>query len=114
MPSSVVHPKTTSGFIVGRFNRRSRMTKIERFLRAFVLTTLALVFSVAAAFIAHPAFSQQNLSAGRPANVPAEYVVTPFGYMHPSCVVHVRQGERVGQNMLHRSDGTVENVPACL
>src|SRR5882757_10804682 len=55
----------------------------------------------------------QTLSAGRPANVPPEYVVTPFGYMHPSCVVHTRQGERVGQNMLHHADGTVENIPAC-
>jgi len=49
----------------------------------------------------------QNLLGGRPANVPAEYVVTPFGYMHPSCVVHVRKGERVGQNLLHHADGTV-------
>jgi hypothetical protein len=55
----------------------------------------------------------QNVSAGRPANVPPEYVVTPFGYMHPSCVVHVRQGERVGRNMLQHADGTVEDVPVC-
>jgi hypothetical protein len=33
--------------------------------------------------------------------------------MHPSCVVHVRKGERVGQNMLHHADGTVENIPVC-
>jgi hypothetical protein len=56
----------------------------------------------------------QDSQRGRPANVPPEYIVTPFGYMHPSCVVHVRQGEKVGQDMLLRhSDGTTENIPAC-
>jgi hypothetical protein len=69
------------------------MKRIERYLRAAVFTTAAVVLSAAAAFIAQPAFSQQNLSAGRPANVPAEYVVTPFGYMHPSCLVHTRKGK---------------------
>ena len=55
----------------------------------------------------------QNLSVGRPANVPSEYVVTPFGFMHPSCLVHLREGESVGHNTLHHADGTVENVAAC-
>jgi len=56
----------------------------------------------------------QHLPAGRPAGVPPEYIVTPFGYMHPSCVTHVRKGEKIGQDMLlHHVDGTVEDIPAC-
>ena len=77
----------------------------QLFLNACVFLSCLLVMTISAV--------AQNLSIGRPANVPAEYVVTPFGYMHPSCVVHVRKGERVGQNVLHHADGTVENVPVC-
>lgn len=55
----------------------------------------------------------QNPSSRRPANVPKEYVVTPFGYIHPSCVVHVRDGERVGHNVLYHVDGTAETVATC-
>jgi len=78
----------------------------QLFLNACVFLSCLLVMTISTV--------GQNLSAGRPANVPVEYVVTPFGYMHPSCVVHVRQGERVGQNALHHADGTVEDVPVCL
>ena len=55
----------------------------------------------------------QSLSGARPANVPAEYVVTPFGYMHPSCLVHLREGESVGKNTIHHADGSVESVAEC-
>lgn len=55
----------------------------------------------------------QNQSTGRPANVPPEFVVTPFGYMHPSCLTHLREGEAVGQNKLIHADGTAEDVPVC-
>ena len=69
------------------------------FILGFLLATISCV--------------AQDPTRGRPANVPPEYIVTPFGYMHPSCVVHVRQGEKVGQDMLLRhSDGTTEDIPA--
>jgi len=77
----------------------------QLFLNVCAFMSLLLVMTISAV--------GQNLSAGRPANVPPEYVVTPFGYMHPSCVVHVRKGERVGQNVLHHADGTVEDIPVC-
>jgi hypothetical protein len=77
----------------------------QLFLNVCVFLTCLLVMTISAV--------AQNLSTGRPANVPPEYVVTPFGYMHPSCVTHVGQGERVGHNMLQHADGTMENIPAC-
>jgi hypothetical protein len=50
----------------------------------------------------------------RPANVPLEFIVTPFGYMHPSCVAHLKQGERrMGDVVLH-ADGTTEAIPVCV
>jgi len=77
----------------------------QLFLNVCVFLSCLLVMTISAV--------GQNLAAGRPANVPPEYMVTPFGYMHPSCVVHVGEGERVGQNMLHHVDGTMENIPVC-
>ena len=36
-----------------------------------------------------------QMAAGwnRPASVPSGYVITPFGYFHPSCVRQVNEGE---------------------
>ncbi len=31
----------------------------------------------------------------RPSNVPEEYVITPFGYFHPSCLQRLAKGERL-------------------
>jgi hypothetical protein len=76
------------------------------------LFPIICVFISSILLIAIPALGQ-NQSAGRPANVPPEFVVTPFGYMHPSCLKHLREGERAGQNRVVHADGTVEDVPAC-
>jgi hypothetical protein len=50
-----------------------------------------------------------------PAGVPDGYVITPFGYFHPSCVLHVAEGETVlaDGRILQHADGTFENIPAC-
>ena len=51
----------------------------------------------------------------RPAAVPADYVVTPFGYFHPSCVMHLGDGDEVRQdeNSVRHSNGTHDSVPLC-
>jgi hypothetical protein len=51
----------------------------------------------------------------RPANVPNEYVTTPFGYFHPSCVQRLAKEERLLSNgRVQRADGSVdENAATC-
>ena len=51
----------------------------------------------------------------RPANVPEGYVITPFGYFHPSCVRSLAKGERqLADGRVQYADGSVEqNVTAC-
>jgi hypothetical protein len=51
----------------------------------------------------------------RPAAVPADYVVTPFGYYHPVCVNHLAKGDVLLQDekAIHRANGTYEKIPAC-
>jgi hypothetical protein len=48
------------------------------------------------------------------AGVPDDYVATPEGYFHPSCVVRVAAGERVAEGgKIMRHDGTERIVPGC-
>ncbi len=42
--------------------------------------------------------------ADRPAGVPAGYVITPFGYFHPSCALRTEEGQTL------RSDGRITNA----
>ena len=46
----------------------------------------------------------------RPAAVPADFVLTPFGYFHPSCVNHLAEGEvvREDRKVIERKDGTTQ------
>lgn len=52
---------------------------------------------------------------GRPAAVPADYVITPFGYFHPSCVMNLGNGDEVRQdeNSVRHSNGTYDRIPLC-
>jgi NHL repeat len=51
----------------------------------------------------------------RPAGVPDGYVITPFGYFHPSCVLRLKQGETLLADglILRHADGTLQNIPVC-
>ena len=39
--------------------------------------------------------AQSSARPKRPANVPSTYRITPFGYFHPSCVVHLAEGDEL-------------------
>ncbi|MGA7159246.1 MAG: chitobiase/beta-hexosaminidase C-terminal domain-containing protein [Acidobacteriaceae bacterium] len=50
----------------------------------------------------------------RPSDVPADYVITPFGYFHPSCVLQLKKGESISkEGMLRHADGSEAKVNAC-
>ncbi len=59
--------------------------------------------------------AQAPAGPNRPPQVPEEYVVTPFGYFHPSCVVRLAESEELleGGRMIQRADGTIYTVPVC-
>ena len=60
-------------------------------------------------------YIQQAAGSNRPANVPSDYVITPFGYFHPSCVREAKNGETVlGDGRIRFADGTEETIaPFC-
>jgi len=51
----------------------------------------------------------------RPPQVPEGYVITPFGYFHPSCVLRAVEGETLlADGRIEHADGTADaNAPAC-
>lgn len=53
--------------------------------------------------------------ADRPLAVPEDYVITPFGYFHPSCLRQIAEGETLlADGRVKHADGTVAaNVPVC-
>jgi len=61
--------------------------------------------------------AQAQAPAGpkRPAAVPADFVITPFGYFHPSCVNHLAKGDvlREDESVIQRANGTYENIQEC-
>ena len=58
-----------------------------------------------------------RIAAGskRPANIPNDYVVTPFGYFHNSCVRSLAAGEKMqADGRVQHADGSVEaNAMVC-
>ena len=66
--------------------------------------------------IAIPLAQAQKLAGpNRPSAVPEGYVITPFGYFHPSCVRGVGSGETVlADGRVQHADGTVDaTAPVC-
>jgi hypothetical protein len=58
-------------------------------------------------------YAQKPAGSNRPANVPSDYVITPFGYFHPSCVRIAKAGEIVlADGRIRFADGTEETIAA--
>jgi hypothetical protein len=78
-------------------------------LLKLIAAAIVLVVGVTAA--------QALTTAGphRPATVPADYVITPFGYFHPSCVGRVASGDELlpDQGVIRHADGTTLPMHVC-
>jgi hypothetical protein len=90
--------------------RRPRLKRHPSMLRTVAAAVLFLGVT------AIPLAQAQRLAGpNRPSAVPAGYVITPFGYFHPSCVRGVASGETVlADGRVQYTDGTVEAIaPVC-
>jgi len=81
------------------------------------ITLISLVISCAAGCVAS-SDAVDNPPAEGPApstfSPPADYVLTPNGYFHESCVVNLGDGEKLeGKATIRHRDGTTSPVPAC-
>jgi hypothetical protein len=87
---------------------------MRRKIWALVATFAAFALCLAL-FTVTMAYAQMPAGLNRPAGVPEGYVVTPFGYFHPSCVEHLAEGDTllVDKRMIQHADGTLTNIMAC-
>ncbi len=72
-------------------------------MRTFLLGIVVAVLSAGCGNQVPAASANPPTEIRRPASVPNDFVVTPFGYFHPSCVAKLDTDESV------RSDGIVEH-----
>ena len=59
--------------------------------------------------------AQKVVGESRPATVPAGYVITPFGYFHPTCFKRLWRGDTVQENegVIRHADGSSDSLQAC-
>jgi hypothetical protein len=88
------------------------MNFCRRICAALFATTAA--FGVTAAHAATLTRVGDLQEASRPANVPLDYVVTPNGLFHPSCVVKVEENDLITvQGDVRHADGSVRAATVC-
>ncbi len=94
-----------------------RRPELKRHTSRLIVTRLIVAAAVLFLVVTAIPLTQAQRLAGpnRPSTVPAGYVITPFGYFHPSCVLGVASGETVlADGRVQHSDGTVDaNAPVC-
>jgi hypothetical protein len=84
----------------------------------FRISTSTLLNSIPITLLVAALTAAQALTpagAKRPATVPADYVITPFGYFHPSCVGHLGKGDVVRQDekVIQHANGTSDDMHVC-
>ncbi len=89
------------------------MSKGIQLLSNCCLAVLA-VLVVVSVFSAPLSGQQTGAGMNRPADVPEEFVITPFGYFHPSCVLLLEEGNTLlADGGVQHADGTVEAAHVC-
>ena len=73
------------------------------------LSSIALVSGLTAMHAQAPAGPRA------PAEIPKGYVITPFGYFHPTCVKQLGEGDilREDEVAIEHADGSFDSMPAC-
>jgi hypothetical protein len=89
---------------------------------ALVAVAVSLFLALVTSTMAHAQAQQRSTltrqapaGPNRPAGVPDGYVITPFGYFHPSCVLRLAEGETLlpDGRVLQHANGILTNIPAC-
>jgi hypothetical protein len=85
--------------------------KEKKMKRVRVIWSLALAASTSFGLL------QAQMPAGpnRPASIPDGYLITPFGYVHASCVYRLSEGDWLLSDglVIEHKGGAQTNIPAC-
>jgi hypothetical protein len=60
--------------------------------------------------------AQVPAGMSHPSTVPDEYLITPFGYFHPTCVRQLLEGDilRKDERVVQHADGSFDRLQACM
>ncbi len=88
--------------------RLSPFAGLSRLFWSFLCVTL-LTWSL------NTTSAQVPAGAHRPSTVPEEFLRTPFGYFHPSCVKHLLEGDilRPDEGAIQHKDGSLDSMAVC-
>jgi len=79
-----------------------------------VCLAVAAMLLLSVALCGQAAASDFSPFMNRPLNVPEDYVITPFGYFHPSCVQMLAQGNTLlADGRVAHPDGMIDAAPLC-
>src|SRR4051812_38812194 len=86
----------------------------ERATMSIGTKKMALLASCALAFPVFGQTTHSQVASARPPGVPAEFVITPHGYFHPSCVLELSEGAALDKddNIVNQS-GTARPLATC-
>jgi hypothetical protein len=59
--------------------------------------------------------AQDPAGRDRPVSVPKDFLATPMGYFHPSCVQTIAEGDVLHKDeaVIEHKDGSIEAIPVC-
>jgi hypothetical protein len=102
--------KSALGAFMNNVAKDKTMFRISTYSRLLKSVALTLVLSGLATVQALP-----RAAAKHPASVPDGYVITPFGYFHPSCVNQLAQGDVLHQDekAIEHANGSVDKIQLC-
>lgn len=92
------------------------MTKLIKQSTILFLVCLAVAGVLLVVTVGSSAQTVGSVSSltNRPANVPEEYVITPFGYFHPSCVQMVAEGNTLlADGRIAHQNGIIDAAHVC-
>lgn len=90
----------------------------KKFIKALIISGVAVAASIAAFGVqAEESHKLAHVSADEVARMPGmttDYVRTPHGYFHASCVQHIDQTEELQRDgSIKRADGYIRKIAAC-
>jgi hypothetical protein len=85
----------------------SRTSTYSRLIKSIAIITFVAGLTLAQAL--------PIAATKRPQTVPAGYLITPFGYFHPSCVKQLAKGDVLNhdEKAIEHANGASEKIPAC-
>jgi hypothetical protein len=93
-------------------NNQSSKTMFGSSAHSQLFTSIATLIIVA---LSTAAYALPIAATKHPATVPDGYVITPFGYFHPSCVNQLAKGDILHQDekAIEHANGTFDKIAPC-